>query len=320
MLLITKRSLKFAMKASFPDWTRISADVARSFRDLTTGLGRDAVKIKGISYLQDTSDSNCRGRAILRRAGVAIPFNVERDDAVNSLLEHVEREANIPAESRYDKEAHEIVIIPALSKFGKTRTLYEFTERLPSLSTSGKVFKSLYITHNQGSEEADWERASDTESLLAWRMLYFYFGPKHILWRDFASTLKVQGDVVAPLTLQEAFALITTDIRELSPSSAALPLVLVLCIDEYQRISDYDASYRRLKELIGALAARMVAPGNDIIVLVFAGLLRSVADIFMYSALYVLVANLHDCCILFYLEHLSGRLLWLHVSDLTISN
>ena len=276
---IPKRSLKFAMKTSFPDWIRIGADLVRSFQNFATGLGRDAVKIKAISYLQDTSDSNCRGRAILRRDSLAIPF-IERHDAVDSLLEHVEREASIPAESRYYKEAHEIAIIPALSKFGKTRTLYEFTERLPSLSTSDKVFKSLFITYNQGSEEADWERASDTESLLAWRMLYFYFGPKNLLWRDFASTLKVPGDVVATLTLQEAFALITTDIRELSPSSAALPVVLVLCIDEYQRISEYDASYRRLKELIRALVARMAAPGNDIIVPVFSGLLRSVAVIF----------------------------------------
>ena len=273
---ITKRSLKFAMKASFPDWIRIGADLVRSF---AIGLGRDAVKFKGILYLQDTSDSNCRGRAILRRDSLAIPF-MERHDAVNSLLEHVKREANIPAESRYDKEAHKIAIIPALSKFGKTRTLYEFTEQVPSLSTSDKVFKSLFITYNQGSEEADWESTSDTESLLAWRMLYFYFGPKHILWRDFASTLKVSGDIVAPLTLQEAFALITTDIRKLSPSSAALPVVLVLCIDEYQRISEYDASYRRLRQLSRALVARMVAPGDDIIVPVFAGLLRSVADIF----------------------------------------
>ena len=273
---ITKRSLKFAKKASFPDWIRMGA---RSFQALATGLGRDAVKIKGISYLQDTSGSSCRGCPLLERDSLAIPF-MERHDAVDSLLEHVEREANIPAESRYDKEAHEIAIIPALSKFGKTRTLYEFTERLPSLSTSSKVFKSLFITHNQGSEEADWERASDTESLLAWRMLYFYFAPKHLLWRDFASTLKVSGDVVASLTLQEAFTLITTDIRKLSRSSAAIPVVLVLCIDEYQRISEDDASYRRLRQLIRALAARMAAPGNDIIVPVFAGLLRSVAVIF----------------------------------------
>ena len=301
---------------------------------ITTATARDQniIKNKAISLLLNTSNNNNnrRGRDILEKDSISIPFNTERHDAVNSLLEHVRSQASIPAESRFDKESHSIALISAISGSGKTRTLHEFCQQVPTLSTPSILYKSLYITYNQGTEEAEWEMASkDTQSLFAWRVLYYYYAPQHITWREFALTLRTDKgsnwgskgcNAVASLTLSEAITLIADDIRQQShhsshPSTTSSytdpSVVLVLCIDEYQLISmpvsDEEGKGKgkgagenmRLTSIVRALAAEMKALGRDIIVPVFTGPVRlvTVSSVYVIFVLLFVSIHIHECSV-----------------------
>ena len=234
-----------------------------------------------IKVLNNPSKLSC-GCAVLRNASIQIPFNEERRENINSLIEHIKQESMILPTDRFDKHLHKIPIISAISGFGKTRLLHQLNVIVPTLTTDDVIYKSLYLTYNQGTEESEWEKLSsstDTVSLFAWRVLYYYFSPTGLDWSDLVDRLTInRGRVsgsrrVLELSLKKALSVIADDMAHLSSLDSFVRKVLVLSIDEYQLISGgSDEVYSRLKSIVNALINRMVVSDRLILVPIFAGL------------------------------------------------
>ena len=249
-----------------------------------------AHKSKIITYLQNSKEPRfSRTNRVIAPDSLAIPFAPSRLITIKHLNDYILREANIPYLDRGAKSVHSIGLLATLSKFGKTRTLFELKDRLPMNDSSTRVFKVLYMTYNQGYEESCTERGyKDVESLFAWRLLYFYFSPS-ILWYEYIHLITDDSNGVIWLSVEQAVSIITNDIRRVDGLPESTCVVLVLGIDEYQLISDNDKQCLRLTEIVRALFGAMCTMDGlkAIVVPVFTGLfslpLLSVIDHCTYA-------------------------------------
>ena len=107
---------------------------------ITTKL--ETLQNKRVKLLNNPSKIN-RGCPILRNSSIQIPFNEERRENIDSLIEHIKRESMILPTDRYDKNSHKIPIISAISGFGKSCLLHELTAIVPTLTMKDVIYKSI---------------------------------------------------------------------------------------------------------------------------------------------------------------------------------
>jgi hypothetical protein len=207
-----------------------------------------------------------------------IPFISSKNDTVSKLHEYIMQEVNIPSNSRQFKGVHSIAVLAAISGFGKTRTILElqnFVEKFNKEKDNQALrhIVHLYVTFSDPYAESDWEQSYKWASmLLAWRMLYFYFSPT-TLWRNVINIIK-EDSYLVEMSISEAMAIISADVRRQNSLPDTVEVVLLLCIDNYERIAESDAKYSRLKCIVREITRVMYTQGRnvDIVVPILAGL------------------------------------------------
>ena len=272
-------------------WSSLPATPLSTF---PATFNESAHKSKIITYLQNSKEPRfSRASRVLAPDSLAIPFAPSRMNTIKHLTDYILHEANIPHRDRGAKSEHSIGLLAALSKFGKTRTLFDLKDRIKANDSDSRVFKVLHMTYNDGYPESHAERTYiDVRSLFAWRLLYFYFSPS-ISLREYISTIATtdgsSSSQVIILSVEQAVSIITNDIRRVDGLPDSTCVVLVLGIDEYQLISDNDEKCVRLTDIVRALFGAMCTMDGlkAIVVPVFTGLfslpLLSVIDHCTYT-------------------------------------